>query len=52
MKRWPGIRHVRWMVWVWRAQRWARLWGMTGIGLGHIHPSDHAWLNAIWYGEV
>ena len=52
MKRWPIIRHIRYFYGVYQVQRWARMWGGAGIGLGFPNPADVDYLNKIWKGEV
>ena len=52
MKRWWGIRHLRYAWWSWRVAVWAREWMRAGIGLGIPHSSDIAWLDRIWRGDV
>lgn len=52
MKRWWGIRHIRYYWGLWRCQVWADRFGSAGIGLGIINPSDIDYLNKIWKGEV
>jgi hypothetical protein len=51
MKRWPVIRHIRWLWLAWRVRRWAREWGNIGIGLGYPTEHDLRVLDAIWRGE-
>jgi hypothetical protein len=51
MSRWPIIRHIRWLYLDWQVRRWARMWAQHGIGLGHVNPSDRAYLDAVWRGE-
>ena len=51
VKRWWGIRHVRWL-WVgYLTYRWAGMCGECGLGLGYPNPSDLRTLDAIWKGE-
>lgn len=51
MKRLWGIRHLRWLVWNWLMREHARFQAELGIGLGHPHPLDIEWVNAIRRGE-
>ena len=51
MKRWPIIRHIRWLYGSWAVQRYARKWARAGIGLGVPNESDLRVLDAIWRGE-
>lgn len=50
MKRWPIIRHVRWLIWSWRVEqhyaRWAEL-GMLPVYREH----DDRVVDQIWRGE-
>lgn len=52
MKRWWGIRHIRYLYHSYQIQRWARMWGQIGIGLGWANPSDIEYLDKIWKGEA
>lgn len=52
MKRWPIIRHIRYWWGVYRVNRWARMWGQVGIGLGYANPSDLQVLDNIWRGKA
>jgi hypothetical protein len=52
MKKLWGIRHIRYAVLAWRVYRFARAWGQIGIGLGYPNPSDIAYLDAVWRGEL
>lgn len=51
MKRWWGIRHVRYFYLTWQAIRWAQMWGQIGVGLGHVNEGDLRYLDAVWRGE-
>lgn len=44
--RWPGIRHIRWMIAVYRVNRWVQMWGALCMS-----QSDEETLAAIWRGE-
>lgn len=50
MKRLWGIRHLRWLWWSWRVQRWVDRWGSVGLGIGLAAESDRRFLQAIWDG--
>lgn len=52
MKRWPLIRHVRWLVLDWQVHRWARELARFGIGLGVPHHSDLRFLDDVWSGKA
>jgi hypothetical protein len=52
MKRWPIIRHIRYLVLRARVYEWARWWGDVGIGLGVPNESDLAQLERIWNGDA
>lgn len=52
MNRWWGIRHLRFVVLAYRVQRWARIWGAAGIGLGVPNPADLDYLDKVWRGEL
>ena len=52
MKRWPIIRHIRWLILNHRAHQWARHWGKLGVGLGTPNPADLEYLKAIWEGHA
>lgn len=52
MRRWPIIRHVRWLYLNWRVHQWAAAWGAMGIGLGSPNQSDLDHLERIWRGEA
>jgi hypothetical protein len=50
MKRWWGIRHLRWYYLDWRLTRW---W----LNMGQyywlaVNPSDEAYLDAVWRGDA
>lgn len=51
MKRWPIIRHIRWLYYDWRVHQHAATWGSIGIGLGHPNQSDLDYLKLIWEGK-
>lgn len=51
MKRWWGIRHVRYGYLKWRVIAWAQQMASIGIGLGGVNQSDIDYLNAIWRGD-
>ena len=51
MKRWWGIRHVRWLYLDFRVHRWAWMCGQVGLGVGRPNESDLRALDAIWRGE-
>jgi hypothetical protein len=49
MKRWPVIRHIRWMVLHSRFQKW---WFSEGCYLGDVpNEADMDYLERIWKGE-
>ena len=50
MKRWPIIRHVRYLVWRWRVNRHYALWYSLGFYPVHAEQ-DYAELDRIWRGE-
>jgi hypothetical protein len=52
MKRWPGIRHLRYYWHRYRCLRHAQMWGRMGIGLGYPNEADLATLDAIWEGRA
>jgi hypothetical protein len=52
MKRWWGVRHIRYYWLSWRAYSWAQDWAQMGIGLGVPNESDMRTLDAIWRGEA
>lgn len=52
VRRWWGIRHVRWLILAYRAQRWASMWAEMGVGLGYINESDERQLRAAWRGDA
>jgi hypothetical protein len=52
MRRWPIIRHARWLWASWRVHRWAALCGSVGLGLGVPNESDLRHLDMIWRGEI
>lgn len=52
MKRWPIIRHIRWVYLSYRVHQWARACGRMGLGLGVPHDSDLRHLQAIWDGRA
>jgi hypothetical protein len=47
-----GIRHIRYLYARWRLYRWVDECAAMGLGLGEPNPSDLAYLDAIWRGEV
>jgi hypothetical protein len=49
MKRWVGIRHVRYLYHAWLLARWAALWEPHGY---LVQPSDYDYLSAIWEGKA
>jgi hypothetical protein len=50
MKRWPIIRHLRWLYWSWQVEREWRVW--VRLGLPALDRSvDRAMLDQIWMGE-
>ena len=51
MKKWWGIRHLRWLWLSYRVHRWAAMWGRVGIGLGWPNESDYQTLDDIWAGR-
>lgn len=51
MKRWWGIRHVRWLIGTYRVHRWAIKWHQMGLGLGVPNEHDLMVLDKIWKGE-
>lgn len=52
MKRLWGIRHLRYWWLEYRVYRWARFWGLHGIGLGLPNQADLDHLDAIWKGKA
>jgi hypothetical protein len=50
MKRWPLIRHVRWLILARRVEQHYRLWASLGMLPVNRHHDD-AVLDAIWRGE-
>jgi hypothetical protein len=50
MKRWPIIRHLRWLYFGWRVERHYAMWQRIGYLPVHRHHDDAA-LDAIWRGE-
>lgn len=50
MKRWPGIRHLRWLYHARQLQKWHDLW-VPWYAL-HLAESDLAYLDAIWEGKA
>lgn len=51
MKRWPIIRHVRYLWHAYWLDRWVRMWAQSGIGVGPAE-SDLRHLERIWRGEA
>lgn len=51
MKRWWGIRHIRWFYLSWRVHKFAWECAQIGLGLGIPNDSDYRVLDAIWRGE-
>jgi hypothetical protein len=50
MKRWPIVRHLRWLYWWWQVERGWRIW--VELGLPLLDRSvDRAMLDDIWNGE-
>ncbi len=50
MKRWPIIRHVRWLILSYRVERHYQLWRTLGmLPINRKHDDDV--LDAIWRGE-
>jgi hypothetical protein len=52
LKRWPLVRHVRWLILQHQVYRMARYWGEMGIGLGVPSENDLAYLQEIWDGKA
>lgn len=50
MKRWPIIRHIRWLVLSHRVERHYRLWRTLGMLPLNRHLDDEV-LNQVWRGE-
>ena len=50
MKRWWGIRHLRYWWLRWRVYRWAGMMYECGLGLGCPNPADLRHLGDIWRG--
>lgn len=51
MKRWWGIRHVRWLWYDYQVYKHAAFWRSVGIGVGGPNESDLKILQMIWDGE-
>ena len=49
IKRWPIIRHLRWLWYSWQLARWMQFWSRAGLTLPNIH--DLEYLNRVWRGE-
>lgn len=50
MRRWPLIRHLRWLWLAWGLARW---WHDVGKYYWvDISPADVAYLDAVWKGEA
>lgn len=50
MKRWPVIRHIRWL---WLSYRFERWWSEVGHLLGAVrNPSDLKFLDDVWSGRA
>lgn len=49
-KRWPVIRHVRWIYWDWKVYNFACEWSRIS-GFFSINPSDTEYLDGIWHGK-
>lgn len=52
MKRWWGIRHIRFFWLSYHVHLHAQRWAQLGIGLGIPNESDFKYLDAVWRGEV
>lgn len=52
VKRWWGIRHVRWMWYLWRAHVWARRFRKMGLGNGKPSEVDYTIAGLIWDGKA
>lgn len=51
MKRWPVIRHIRWLYLSWCVQRWTQRWAEL-VGCFPIpNENDLRYLDAVWKGE-
>jgi hypothetical protein len=50
MKRWPIIRHARWLYWAIQVERHYQFWRMLGA-LPVFRDRDEEVLNQIWRGE-
>lgn len=50
MKRWWGIRHLRWAWAAYRLACWVRFW-QREAGAMHASEYDLAYLDAIWEGR-
>jgi hypothetical protein len=51
MKRWWGIRHVRWFILAWRVEQHYQMWRRIGYLPVHRHH-DEDQLDRIWRGEA
>jgi hypothetical protein len=47
-----GIRHLRFVWYARRVDRWAEMWSRAGIGVGVPNESDLRWLDDIWHGRA
>jgi hypothetical protein len=51
MKRWPIIRHIRWMCATYRVNKWYENWEKLGyLPVNAQHDYDHC--DRIWRGEL
>ena len=50
MKRWPIIRHIRWLYLSWKVERHYEAWRSLGM-LPSNREHDDKILDAIWRGE-
>lgn len=50
MRRWPGIRHLRWLILAWQFDRW---WQAFGRRYWLVpNPADVAYLRDVWEGRA
>jgi hypothetical protein len=40
VRRWWGIRHIRWLIAAWQLARWVDQCAELGLGMGVPNPSD------------